>query len=352
MKKLVYIFLVLMVIFLGLFSCGKKAETVITIPLVTWGGYASLFAANNGASPTEDSLFYKYGKFKVKLIQVEDPALQLTGFAKGDYQMIWSTVDMVPLIYESLAKDPNTIPKIIGLFDYSAGGDGIIVRGNINSGADLKGKKIVTSQYTPSHFFLLWFLNENGISTKDVQIIPVADAIVAKNTYVADSKIDACVTWSPFIYDITDPGKSTYVSGSKLLITTNEDNKAFGVIADVILARKDFVEKNPQIMEAFTKALIDGYEVFIQDKTKAAGQIADLFGLKGGADEVMIMFDDVVIGNKEETKKFFDKSNKFSVYNLIKFSEDLYKNEGKLSTDYKLNPEDVVESKFILKAVQ
>lgn len=88
-------------------SCAPKkaADTIIKIPLVTWGGYAALFAANNGPDPKEDSLFYKYGKFKVELVQVEDPSLQLQGFSNGTYQIIWCTMDMIPLQYDSLSKD-------------------------------------------------------------------------------------------------------------------------------------------------------------------------------------------------------------------------------------------------------
>lgn len=348
-SKIFISFLIILSLFIT--GCGKtNKDKIITIPLVTWGGYAALFAANNGAEPNEDSLFYKYGHFKVKLIQMEDSSGHLTGFAKGDYPIIWSTVDMVPLLFDSLSKDPKTSPKVIGIFDYSAGGDGIIVRKGINTCADLKGKKIVTSQYTPSHFFILWFLNENGLSTKDVNMVYVEDAILAKDTFIANKDISACVTWSPFIYDVTDPSKDSYVSGSKLIITSKVDSPAHGLIADVYLARTDFIKENPQLLDAFSKAMIEGYDLFKKNPKKVAGQIANLFGIKGGADEVMGMFNDVVIGGKEENKKLFDKNNKFSAYNIINLSTELYKKEGKLQPNFKLNPDIVIDGSFILKA--
>ena len=357
MKKIILLLTIVLFVLLGCKKHGidgtKTDVMTIKIPLVTWGGYAALFAANNGAVATEDSLFYKYGKFKVELIQEENPANQLQGFANGTYPIIWSTMDMLPLHYDALSKDPRTIPKVIGLFDYSAGGDGIIVRNNITKGADFKGKKIVTAQYTPSHFFILWYLNENGFTTKDVDMIYAADAIAAKDTYIADKNIDVCVTWSPFIYDITDKNKETYVQGSILHTSTLQENPAYGLIADIYLARADFVEKNPEVVKAFTKAMIDGYDLFVKDKQKVANDIASLFGIKGGVEEVMLMFGDVTIAGKEENKTFFDETNNSSAYNIFKLSTDLYKKNGNIiRQDFNVDPKEVIAKDAMLESIK
>jgi len=352
MKKF---FLILMVALL-VFSCKKetKSDMVIKIPLVTWGGYAALFAANNGAKPNKDSLFYKYGNFMVELIQEENMALQLQGFASGTYPIIWSTMDMLPLSYDSLSQDTRTIPKVIGVFDYSKGGDGIVVRNNIKNGADFKGKKIVTSQFSPSHFFLLWYLNENKFTTDDIKPIFTPDAIAAKDAFVADKGVDVCVTWSPFIYDITDPAKKdSYIEGSSLLVTTAESSPAYGLIADVYLARTDFIQNNPQMVKAFTKAMIEGYDIFNGNKEKVAKEIADLFGIKGGVEEVMLMFGDVTIAGKTENISFFDDNNKFSGANIIKLAVDLYKkNGGVLKSDFNLDPNQIIAKEFMMEAVK
>jgi len=350
MKKIIPLMLIIILFLSIITNCPKQKEMVITIPLVTWGGYAAMFAANNGAEPNEDSLFYKYGKFKVQLVQAEDPALHLTGFAKGDYPILWSTMDMIPLIYDSLSKDAATIPKVIGLFDYSAGGDGIIVRGDkIKSGADFKGKKIAAPQYQPSHFFLLWYLNENNLGPNDIQMVFTEDAIGAKDAYIADDSIDVCVTWSPFIYDITDKNKDTYIPGSILYLTTAPDSPAHGVIADVFLARADFVEQNPKILDAFCKAMVEGYDIWMNDKTRVAKEISALFGIT--EDDVMAMFGDVIIGSKEEQKKLLTPDYEFSAYNLFKLSSDLYKKAGKLAGDFNVDPKEIVAPKFMLKAI-
>ncbi len=338
---------------LGIFLSGcakKKEDIVITIPLVTWGGYAALFAANNGTEPTEDSLFYKYGKFKVKLVQEENVGNHLPGLASGNYNMIWSTMDMLPLQYNSLSKDTRTIPHVIGAFDFSSGGDGIIVRGNIKSPKDMKGKKISVAQYTPSHYFILWYLNTEGLTQNDVKMVFTADAIAAKDAFVNDSSISVCVTWSPFVYDITDPKKPSYVKGSTLLTTTAKGNPSHGIIADVYLVREDFVKEHPEVLEAFTKAMLEGYDIFMKDQQKVAGQIAAFFGIKGGAEEVMLMFGDVVIAGREENKQFFDKTAAFSAYSIFNLSTELYKKNGsELPQDFNVSPDSVVSPEFMLK---
>ncbi len=351
MKLFIAVFAVIAVLLSG---CTKKKEDlVIKIPLVTWGGYAALFAANNGPEAKEDSLFYKYGKFKVQFVQEENVGNHIPGLASGNYQMIWSTMDMLPLQYNSLSKDPRTIPQVVGLFDLSSGGDGIIVRGNIKSPKDMKGKKISVAQYTPSHYFILWYLNEAGLTQNDVKMVFTADAIAAKDTFVNDKSIDVCVTWSPFIYDITDPKKPSYVKGSVLLTTSAKGNPAHGLIADIYLVRSDFAKEHPEVLEAFNKAMLEGYEIFLKDQKKVAGDIASFFGIKGGADEVMAMFGDVVIAGKEENKQFFDKNAPISAYSIFNLSVELYKKNGSdLPQDFNVPADAVIAPQFMMKNIE
>ncbi len=190
------------------------------------------------------------------------------------------------------------------------------------------------------------------MESKDVNFIYAEDAIKAKDTFINDPSIDVCVTWSPFIYDITDPKKSTYVSGSELLLTTAKGSPAHGVIADVYVARADFVKNFPQMAQAFSKAMIEGYDIFLKDQEKVAGQIAGLFGISGGAKEVMLMFGDVVIGGKEENRNFFSLKYPFSGYNIFRMSADLYKKDGKLPANFSVDPVAVMEPRFMLNVVE
>lgn len=332
---------------------GYKLDTVnidgeniplIKIPLVTWGGYGALFAANNGIKPNKDSLFYKNGKFVVELIREEDSNVQMQNFASGNYPIIWSTMDMAPLIYDVLKNDKRVIPQIFGIFDWSFGGDGIIVRNNIKTPKDLKGKRIVTAGNTPSNFFLLWLLAQSGLSPSEVIIQYVDDAIAAKDAFMEDNKIDGCVTWSPFIYEITDPSSKSYVDGSRLLITSKDANQ---LIADCYLTRLDFLKEHPDIILNFSKSMMEGVDILKNNSQKVCVDIASLFQLPGGANEASFMLQDVHIANFPENQMFFNIENSISGYKIFLLSMEYYKNVGSLSPDVSYEPEIVINTSII-----
>jgi ABC-type nitrate/sulfonate/bicarbonate transport system substrate-binding protein len=317
---------------------GGEQVPVIRIPVVTWGGYAALFAANGGVKPSKDSLFYKYGKFAVEIIDSEDPADHLKGYAAGKYPIIWSTMDTLPLLYDALKVDHRVIPQVFGVFDWSFGGDGIVVR-NISNPKELKGKKIVVAGSTPSNFVLLWLLAQAGLKPSDVVIQYVADAVAAKDAYVGDKRIDACVTWSPFIYEITDPSSKSYVDGSKLLITSKDANQ---LIADCYLSRLDFAKDHPEILKAFSQAMMEGADLWQANSEKVFQQMADLFKLQGGANEAKQMLGDVHIANFPENQMFFDLDNPISAYKIFFLSQEYYKGVSALADSASYDAEAVI----------
>ncbi len=90
---------------------GDGAVPVITVPLDTWGGYAALFAANKGAKPNKESLFYKRGKFAVQLVREETTEKQLEGYASGKWPIIWTQMDGLPLFLDAFKADKRVSPE-------------------------------------------------------------------------------------------------------------------------------------------------------------------------------------------------------------------------------------------------
>ncbi|HBD93790.1 MAG: hypothetical protein A2015_00795 [Spirochaetes bacterium GWF1_31_7] len=331
---------------LGTITLDGEIIPLIKIPLVTWGGYAGLFAANNGIKPNKESLFYKNGKFVVELVRDENSNNHLQNYVNGNYPLIWSTMDMMPLLYNSLKADKRLMPQVLGLFDWSFGGDGIVVRGNINTPKDLKGKRIVTSGNTPSNFFLLWLLAQSDIKPSEVIIQYVKDAVEAKVAFEKDKRIDACVSWSPFIYELTDSSSKSFVDGAKLLITSKDANQ---LIADCYLVRSDFVKEKPEIVEAFVKSMMEGADLLPKVKESVFAQMATLFELPGGANEASLMLGDVHIANFPENQMFFDLENSISAYKIFFLSQEYYKNLGSLGTDVDYDAEYIINKSFLTK---
>lgn len=317
---------------------GEKIP-LLKIPVVTWGGYAALFAANNGIKPNKNSLFYKNGKFVVELVDVEDPIEQLKGFAKGENPIIWATMDMLPLMYHILKSNKNSRPKVFGIFDWSTGGDAIVVRDTIKNPKDIKGKTIVTAANTPSNFFLLWLLSQLNLTPSDVKIKYVNDAIQAKDVFETNNKIDMCVTWSPFHLEAVDK-----VANSKILITSKDANQ---LIADCYIARNDFIKDHPEIIKAFSKSMMEGYDVFISNKDAVFNYMAKLFNLPGGANDAKDMLGDVHITNFADNKMFFDDNNTVGAKYLFYISTEYYKIDGTLPQDVNYDASNVLFTKNI-----
>jgi ABC-type nitrate/sulfonate/bicarbonate transport system substrate-binding protein/outer membrane protein OmpA-like peptidoglycan-associated protein len=318
---------------------GDGPVPLLRIPLDTWGGYAALFAANGGAAPSKTSVFYSTYKFAVELVREESAQAQMDGFAAGRYPVIWSSMDSLPLLYDSLRSDKRVVPQVIGLFDWSVGGDGILVRDFVHKPQDLKGATILTSSPAPYSFFLLWYLAQLDINPQDVKIVHVPDGPKALETFKKNAGIAAWVTWTPFLTDAVREGNQGYVPGTRLLITSKDANQ---LIADVFVARNDFSREKPEIAKGLVAGIFRGYDLLSSDSNTAYAAMASFYKLKGGASEAKGMLDEVHLASYPEAKMFFDPTNPIGASKLFFLSQEYYKLLGVLPKDVSYESERVI----------
>ena len=276
-------------------------EKVVEFPINVWIGWLPIVAANHGFSPNEESIFYRDHGFKVNLKLIDDPVVARDAFAAGESHILWGTLDMMVLMAPELMRDSRTAPRIFQQVDWSNGGDGIVVRGDIESARDLKGKTIVYAQNSPSQYFINNLLLNAGIQPGEVDHKYTATAFEAAAAFVSDSSIDACVSWAPDIYNIPDR-----VPGTRILTTTVEANK---LIADVWAARADFAKDHPEIIEGLVDGIFKGMQQLKNDtfKAQAFEWMADGYGF--AVDEVQAMEADAHSTNFAENKSFFLNAN-------------------------------------------
>ena len=309
---------------------GDGPVPLLRIPLDTWGGYAALFAANGGSVPSKASIFYRNYGFAVELVSEESAQAQMDGFAAGRFPAIWSSMDGVPLLYDALKSDKRVVPQVIGLFDWSVGGDGILARDFLRRPQDLKGSTILTSSPAPYSFFLLWYLAQLGISPADVKVVHVDDGPKALEVFKQNAGIAAWVTWTPFLTDAVDSGNAGYVPGTRLLITSKDANQ---LVADVLVARNDFVREKPEIARGLVMGMLEGYELLTVNPTPALEAMAAFYRLTGGASEAGGMLDEVHLASYPETAMFFDPENPIGAHKLFYLSQEYYKLLGALPAD-------------------
>ncbi len=276
-----------------------EARTV-RFAINVWAGWAPIVYANEGFRANKVWKAPGGEPFKVELVLIDDPVAMRDAFASGDVHVGWATVDMLPLLLESLQKDSRVMPRVFQQIDWSNGGDGIVVRENIKTMSDLRGKTVVLAQNSPSHFFILNALINAGVQPAEVNFKFTQDAFQAAAAFNADSSLSGCVSWAPDIYNLEK------VRGNKLIVTTATANK---LIADVWFARADFAKDHRDVMEGIVRGIFDAM-IDLADpanKTKVAKWMGDGYSIP--ETEALGMLGDAHWTNYAENREFFTNRN-------------------------------------------
>jgi taurine transport system substrate-binding protein len=142
--------------------------------------------------------------------------------------------------------------QLVGIIDNIGPAEELTVRksANIKAPADLKGKKIGVPFGSTSHFRLLGFLKQNGLTESDVTVLDLRpDALVA--AWIRGD-LDGGYVWSP--------AKSKLLANGGVPFRTYDKLDAAGyVIADLIVARSAYVQQYPEavsgVLHAYGRAL-------------------------------------------------------------------------------------------------
>ena len=214
-------------------------DDVLVVQVFTWGGYAPGIYFNEGFDVNKHSRYYKDYGLKVKFELIDDFDASRVAFMTDKVHLLGNEVSAMATEMERLGPaDPQVLMQV----DWSRGGDAIVVKRNIKTVNDLKGKRIAVAPFTPSQTFLIFALESAGLKLEDVKVVEVPSAIDAAAAFRAGD-IDAAVVWSPDDVFITRD-----VAGSRVLQSTKQ---ASHIIADVFMVKKDYAEKNKAKLAAF-----------------------------------------------------------------------------------------------------
>lgn len=298
------------------FASSARAETKVAIGFSGWTGFGPLTLAK------EAGIFKKNG-LDVTLNKIPQASRHLA-LASGDIQCAATTVETWIIWNAAGVKS-----KQIFQMDKSYGADGIAVRADVNSFADLKGKTIAASAPgTSPYFFLAFMLAKNGMTTKDVKIVnmepgPAAQAFVAGQN-------DAALTYEPYLSTVrAAPDKG------KILATTLE----YPAVMDTVGCTPDFLEKNPEAAKALATSYFEALEMIAADQAKSyeiMGKDVKQSGEEFGKSAAYLRWQD-----KAANQKFFEGEFK-------EFSEEATKlllDAGVIKN--KPNLDDIVDTSFI-----
>jgi NitT/TauT family transport system substrate-binding protein len=300
------------------------ADNTVRFALNVWAGWGPIILANEGFKPGKIWKTPDGGQFKVELVLIDDPVAMRNAYAAGEIHIGWATLDMVPLFVDGFTKagDNRVMPRIYQQIDWSNGGDGIVVRENVRSVADLRGKKLVLAQNSPSQYFALNMLVAGGLQPSEVEMVYTNTAFEAARAFEAQKEIAGAVSWAPDIYNLAE------VKGNRMLVTTGTANK---LIADVWFARADFAKDNPGIIESLVRNIFDAMEALKlqENKQKCAELMAAGYDIP--AKDAMTMFGDAHSTNWAENYQFFlNQNNPTNFERVWKQAYYLYRRIGSI----------------------
>lgn len=233
-------------VFASLALPAQAQETKLALGMSGWTGFAPLTLADKAG------LFKKHGlDVEIKMIPQKDRHLAL---ASNAIQCAATTVET------HVAWNANGVP-IVQIFqlDKSFGADGIAVRGNINSFADLKGKTIgVDAPGTAPYFGLAWMLSKNGMSMKDVKLTTLSPQAAAQ-AFVAGQN-DAAMTYEPYLSTIRNSPQS-----GKIMATTLD----YPMVMDTVGCSPNWLKANPKAAQGLANAYFDALELIKKDPAKS-----------------------------------------------------------------------------------
>jgi NitT/TauT family transport system substrate-binding protein len=316
----ILIAVVAVVVTAAVVACQAEEKT-IRIGFNTWVGYGPFYIAQ------EKGFFSKRG-LNVDLQRIEGTGDRRSALIAGRLEGMGSTVD--DLI---IGAAQGVEAKMVLALDESAGADGILTEIGVEDVEDFKAKTIAVQPGFVNHFFLLYILDDHGLSSKDVEVKPM-EPDKASAAFVAGD-VDIAVTWEPHLSQVQDLRPD-----GKTFLTTNDYP---GLIVDILAFNASFIEKQPDDVAAFVDAWYEALE-FLKTNPDEANEI---IGKAMDLDPVEVA--DILSGVKflspEDNLQYHDPAAAVNVFSIASTASKLWQEEGFIDTAVKAG--DLINTDFL-----
>ena len=206
---------------------------------VCWTIYAGWMPWEYGATQgIVDKWAQKYG-IEIKVTQLNDYVESINQYTAGQFD--GCTMTNMDALTIPAAGGVDSTALIVG--DFSNGNDGIVLKGEKKTLADLKGQNVNLVELSVSHYLLARGLDRAHLSEKDLKVVNTSDAdLVAA---FATDDVTAVTTWNPLLAEIeATPGVTKVFDSSQIP----------GEIIDLMVVNSDTLRDNPKLGKALTGA--------------------------------------------------------------------------------------------------
>lgn len=224
---------------LSLSGLPAKALETVNVSLFSWPGYGFWFIAKEKGLAEGIDLDIKI---------IEDPYESFAAMAAGQLDITSSTVE-----YGPIAAEEGVPVKLVAYTNPSIGTDKIILGPDIESPAELKGKKVAVMEGGLTQIYMGIWLEENGLKFDDVTYVNVImdDAVGA----MVSGEVSAGEFWEPFGTNVLKN-----LEGTQVMATSAEPYwRETALLADGMYMSDGFIKEKPAAaaaaMDAYFKAV-------------------------------------------------------------------------------------------------
>ena len=220
--------------------------TKVAIGISGWTGFAPIVFAK------ETDIFSKNG-LDVSIKKIPQASRHLA-IASGDIQCAATTVETW-IVWNANGVATTQLFQM----DKSYGADGMVVRNNMASIKDVKGKKVgASAPGTAPYFTLAWFLKKNGLTVKDVTVVNMEPAAAAQ-AFIAGQN-DVAMTYEPYLSAVRAKPEA-----GKIIATTLD----YPMVMDTFGCTPKFIAENDTAVKALVKSYFDAVDMIKADQAKA-----------------------------------------------------------------------------------
>jgi NitT/TauT family transport system substrate-binding protein len=276
----------------------------IRVAFNTWIGYSSFYIAE------EKGIFNRLG-LKVETKVIDPLAEKNAALLRGDLDAMGGTIDSTIVTATSGVQG-----KVVYMFDRSKGTDGILVSDKVKTVDDLKKIRVAVEEGFVGHFFLLYYLEKNGISHDAVSIIPMTTD--AAGAAFAAGKVEAAVTWEPYLTTaLKRPNSRVLVSSAELE----------PILADTLFVSQNILQQRSNDIASLVQALQEANDYWLANPKEINALVARRW--KMSEDEVAgIMKTDQLYTVADQRAQFGQKDTDGDLYRYLSKAAELWLNAG------------------------
>lgn len=253
MRKQSMISILIICLTIGIFIPGGNLlaqDATIKLGVQPWLGYGPWWIA-------KEKGFFKKHNLDTEVINFTWDADMGAAIASGNVHVIAAATNFLITIRNQKADLQGFL-----VLDASYQADAVLAPAAIKTIADLKGKSVAYEAGSTSDLLINYALKDNAMTIKEIK--PVQMAAADAGLALIAGRVDAAVTYEPYISAALKQGQGYHV-----LYTAAEKP---GLISDLALADRQFIEKNPEVIKSLILAWDDAV-TFLKEHPEEGGKI-------------------------------------------------------------------------------